>query len=115
MGASAAGNPLLPFEIWQPPVDIYRTPSGWLVKMDLAGVTPEDIQVRIEGSTLTVEGSRRDWLASAGLQHYSMEISYSRFSRSVTLPCVIQSARWEKEYRDGMLLVTLHCDESPSS
>ena len=44
---------------WRPPVDIYRTGEGWLVKCDLAGVRREDIQVTAAGRRLTISGVRR--------------------------------------------------------
>ena len=51
---------------WQPSADIYRTPEGWLVKFDLAGVRPEDIIVAVQNSHLIVRGTRRDWLVEQG-------------------------------------------------
>ena len=73
-------------ERWQPPVDVYRSPRGWLLKFDLAGVRPEDVQVRIAGSRVTVSGVRRDWILEQGYSYHSMEISYNRFERVIELP-----------------------------
>src|SRR5205823_4518883 len=72
---------------WCPAADLYRTPSGWLVKLDLAGVRPEDVRVQAQGRRLTVSGCRRDCTLTEGTSHYHMEISYSRFQRSFDLPC----------------------------
>lgn len=95
---------------WQPSADIYRTSSGWLVKFDLAGVRPDEIQVRLESRGLTVSGVRRDWSIAECQHSYSMEISYNRFQRTVKLPCEVEHARTSTEYRDGMLLVRLECE-----
>lgn len=94
---------------WKPSADVYRTRGGWLVKFDLAGVRPTDIQVGISGRRLIVRGQRRDWVVeeSQGCSAYSMEISYSTFERCVELPCDLDPARTITEYRDGMLLVQL--------
>jgi HSP20 family protein len=93
--------------VWQPAADVYRTAGGWLVKFDLAGVRPEDIEVEICGSLLTIRGARRDWMVEEGHRAYSLEISYSRFQKSVQLPCELEGASLRCQSRDGMLLVQL--------
>ena len=94
---------------WSPPVDIYRTRSGWLVKFDLAGVARSDLQLALSGRHLTVRGRRRDWCVEAGAacSAYSMEITYSEFERTVELPGEVEHLRVITDYRDGMLLVQL--------
>ncbi len=91
--------------VWQPPADVYRTRKGWLVKLDLAGVRPEDVQVSVSGDRLTVRGARRDWCLQEGCSHYQMEIRYSAFERCLTLPCDLDHARVSAEHRHGMLLI----------
>jgi HSP20 family protein len=100
--------------IWQPAVDVYQTRDGWLVKFDLAGVRPEDIRVRVAGSDLTVHGTRRDWCLEEGCCHFLMEIAYSRFERTVSLPGNLEQARVTMEHRHGMLLVRVRT-EAPQS
>jgi HSP20 family protein len=92
---------------WQPSVDVYHAPTAWLVKFDLAGVRPEDIEVVLDGQRLIVRGVRRDWTILEGQQAYSMEISYNRFERVVQLPVNVETSRFASEYRDGMFLVSI--------
>lgn len=92
---------------FQPPVDIYRAPSGWLLKFDLAGVRPQDVEVAVGGCRVTVRGVRRDWLIEEGIASYSMEIAYNSFARTLELPCELDLAEVHTEFRDGMLLVRL--------
>ena len=95
-------------EQWQPAADIYQTKWGWVLKFDLAGVRMEDVHIEISRQTVTVSGVRRDWLLDdAGCRHYSMEISYSRFQRTIELPDDIQTARMAVEYKDGILTVRI--------
>lgn len=92
---------------WQPSVDVYRAERAWLVKFDLAGVCPEDLEVALDHQRLTVRGYRRDWVILDGQQAYSMEIAYNRFERVVELPVDLESAQIVSEYRDGMFLVRI--------
>jgi HSP20 family protein len=95
-------------EAWQPPVDVYRGRCGWLLKFDLAGVRPEDVQVRISGSRITVSGVRRDWVLEQGYVHHSMEISYNRFERTINLPGDLCNAEFSLESIHGLLLVRVN-------
>ena len=91
--------------VWRPAADVYRTPHGWLVKFDLAGVRPGDVALETAGPRLTLRGTRRDCFHEAGCRHYRLEIAYSQFERTVELPCDLRRAALRTEHRDGMLLV----------
>jgi ATP-dependent Lon protease len=78
-------------EAWQPKADVHRVPDGWLVKLELAGVRPEDVRLSVRGNTLLVQGTRRDESLREGLNCYLMEIAYSRFER------VLEQARKQLE------------------
>jgi HSP20 family molecular chaperone IbpA len=92
---------------WSPQADIYRTPTGWLVVFDLAGVSPDEVTVDATRSELRVAGVRRDRFVRKGFLQHSMEISYSRFERVLRLPCTAEDCSIRTEYLDGMLLITL--------
>jgi HSP20 family protein len=92
---------------WRPATDVYRTPDGWLVKFELAGVLPEDIELSVRARALRVRGRRRDCCLEPECRQVHMEIAYSRFERQVELPGDLQSARVETEFRHGMLLVRI--------
>jgi len=62
-------------------------------------------------SRLLISGIRRDPLAEHGWEHYSMEIPYSRFTCSVTLPHDLEEAGLQTEYLDGMLLIRVRFAE----
>jgi len=89
----------------EPPVDVYRTPCGWTIKVELAGVALGDITVELNGTALTVRGVRRDWIMEQGWQHHSMEISYCHFRRDIELPAGARGGLISSEYRPGMLLI----------
>jgi HSP20 family protein len=92
---------------WQPPADIYRTRDGWLVKVDLAGVKPEDVKLSAGGSQLRIRGLRSDWCVADECRCYHMEIAYSTFDRVLTMPCDLDQAQISAEHKEGMLLVRI--------
>jgi len=104
--------PTDPFQrsMWQPAVDVYRTSTGWLVKFELAGVRPGDVQLIIQGNQLTLRGERRDWCAEEGGRYYRLEIAYSQFERIVELPCELSESRITTDYQFGLLLVRIETE-----
>jgi HSP20 family protein len=97
--------------LWNPAADVYRTQDGWLVKLDLAGVKAEDIQITLDDDLLRVSGRRRDGFCGEGISHYQLEITYSRFEKVIQFPCSIDKATIERDYRDGLLLLHLYENE----
>lgn len=97
--------------LWYPAADVYRTRDGWVVKLELAGVAPEELEVRIEGDTLRVAGCRRDETRSESVSYHQLEITYSRFEKSIRFPCPIEGASVERRYKDGLLILHLQSPE----
>ncbi|MFO0926908.1 MAG: Hsp20/alpha crystallin family protein [Gemmataceae bacterium] len=99
---------------WQPNTDVYRTPAGWLIKFELAGVRADDIDLQVLGGRMTLRGVRRDCVLESPLArdlprltHDRMEIAYSGFERTLELPCDLRRADITTDFRDGMLLVRI--------
>lgn len=97
---------------WKPLVDVYRTPDGWLVKFELAGVRAEDVDLQVLGGRMHLRGVRRDGVLEEARKsgrslpvHHRMEIAYSRFERALDLPCDLKRAEITTTFADGLLLV----------
>jgi HSP20 family protein len=105
MGASEVG-------LWRPAADVYHDRDGWLVKFELAGMRPEDIDLEVLGRRMTLRGVRRDLTPKEQCRCFQMEIAYSRFERTLELPCQLDRADIATEYRDGMLLVRIQTEEN---
>jgi HSP20 family protein len=97
---------------WQPAADVYRTRRGWLVKLDLAGVRPGDVELVAHGNCLTIRGHRRDCSLEEGCHCYRLEITYDRFERTLELPCNLDHAHVTAEHHEGMLLVRIQTEEA---
>ena len=93
--------------LWYPAADVYQTPDGWLVKVELAGVSAEDIHIEIHGKVLHIAGCRKDKTCEAGVSYQQMEITYSHFEKSLDFPSSIEKAKLEHNYEDGLLMIYL--------
>jgi HSP20 family protein len=94
-------------KLWFPAADVYRTPDGWLVKVELAGVLAEDIEIDIQGNVLYLAGCRKDRSCAVGMSFQQMEITYSRFEKTLKFPAMIEGARVEHNFEDGLLIIRL--------
>lgn len=93
--------------LWNPAADVYRSPEGWVVKVDLAGVCSDDLEIKISGALLTIRGCRRDTVYREGFSYHQMEITYSRFEKLIQFPTPIEGATTAHDYRDGFLIIKL--------
>ena len=98
--------------LWCPAADVYRTSDGWIVKLDLAGIKPDDMEVVVSGATLHVSGCRRDTFYGESISYQQLEITYSRFERTFSFPCSIEDAHLLRHYRDGLLILHLKSEEN---
>lgn len=95
--------------LWNPAADVYRSDQGWIVKVDLAGICSDELEIEIDKSSLRIRGCRRDTLFKAGFSYQQMEITYSRFEKTIQFPCAIEEASVAHDYHDGFLIVNLRC------
>jgi HSP20 family protein len=94
-------------QLWYPAADVYQTPEGWLVKVELAGVSAEDIELDIQGNILYIAGSRKDRSCTGELSYHQMEITYSSFEKTLKFPASIEGAVVEHNFENGLLLIRL--------
>jgi len=97
--------------LWNPSADVYRSPDGWIVKLDLAGVCSDDLEIEVRDSLLTIRGCRKDTHYREGFVYHQMEITYSRFEKSIQFPCPLETASVERQYDDGFLIINVHCQQ----
>jgi len=92
---------------WAPAVDVYETEQNLVVKAELAGIDPKDVDIRVENHTLFIHGERKaEKDVKEGLYH-RVERSYGAFSRSFTLPATVSTENVTADYKDGVLTIAL--------
>jgi HSP20 family protein len=87
--------------------DIAETPETVVVKAEVPGINPKEIEVSVNENTLTLRGEKKDEKEEKGKNFHRIERSYGVFSRTIVLPCPVDGTRTEAESKDGVLTITL--------
>jgi HSP20 family protein len=90
-----------------PPVDIYEDEHKIALKIEVPGIDEKDIDVRIEGNTLTVHGERKLEKEEKEENFRRVERHYGSFTRSFTLPGSVDPGQVSADYDKGMLKISL--------
>jgi HSP20 family protein len=92
---------------WAPAIDIYEHDNNIVLKAELPGVDPKDVDIRIENNVLTISGERKFDSEVKKENYHRVERAYGTFTRSFTLPTMVDSGAVKAEFKDGVLRVTL--------
>ena len=92
---------------WSPAVDVYEDDHNVVLKAELPGVDPNDVELRVEGSTLFLKGERKFEKESKEENYHLIERSYGSFLRTFELPNTVDASNVSANYNDGVLTVTL--------
>ena len=92
---------------WAPAVDILEQNGNIVLKAELPGIDPKDVDVRVENNILTLRGERKFDEEVQKDSYHRVERSYGNFTRSFTLPNVVDTEKIKAEFKDGVLRMTL--------
>ncbi|PYX05238.1 MAG: molecular chaperone [Acidobacteria bacterium] len=90
-----------------PPMDIYEDEHNITLKMEVPGIDEKDIDVRVEGNTLTVHGERKFEKEEKEENYRRVERQYGSFTRSFTLPSSVDPSQVSANYDKGVLKISL--------
>jgi HSP20 family protein len=90
-----------------PPVDVYEDEHKIVLKLEVPGIKQEDLDVRLENSTLTVRGERKFEKEEKKENFQRVERRYGSFSRVFSLPTSVDSENVTAEYDSGVLKLEL--------
>ena len=92
---------------WSPAVDIYETEGEITVHAELPGVDRKDIALNLEKNVLTLKGERRFEKETKQENYHRIERAYGAFSRSFSIPAIVDEEKIRAEYKDGILRISL--------
>ncbi|HON93387.1 MAG TPA: Hsp20/alpha crystallin family protein [Sedimentisphaerales bacterium] len=90
-----------------PAIDVAEKDDAILVRAEVPGCKPEDIDVSVCGNTLTLSGEKKESHEANGEGYYHMESTWGSFRREVSLPAEVDSNKIQAVVKDGVLSVTL--------
>ncbi len=89
-----------------PPLNVAEDQESLYVRAELPGISPEDIEISVEGETLTLRGERK-LLAAENVSYHRREREAGRFRRILTLPMRINPETVNATFKNGVLKITL--------
>jgi HSP20 family protein len=95
------------FEGWEPSVDVYEDKDKTTIRAELPGMKKDDIQIALNGDTITISGERKQEEEHGDGQNYRSERFFGRFMRTITLSHAVDPRNIDASYKDGVLTITL--------
>jgi HSP20 family protein len=98
-----------------PAVDVVETKDSILVKAEIPGIDPKELDITITGDLLTIKGEKNSEREEKGKNFHRIERSSGSFSRTVQIPSHADTSKVSAGYKDGVLTVTLSKREEAKS
>lgn len=92
---------------WAPPVDLCETSDRYQLVVELPGLARDDVHIRVQQNTLTVEGERPAASDARRELYHRVERGHGRFSRSFRLREPIDAEAITADLREGVLNITV--------
>ena len=90
---------------WEPNTDVYATDNGLVIKVELAGMRSEHLEITVEGNRLRISGERPDGCRAPKCSFLVMEISYGPFESVLELPPGYDLSQAKAAYLNGFLRI----------
>jgi HSP20 family protein len=90
---------------WVPNTDVYSTDEGLVIKVELAGMKSDSLEITVEGNRLRIAGTRPDNCRAPKCNFLVMEISYGPFESILELPPAYDLTRAKAAYLNGFLRI----------
>ncbi len=92
---------------WYPSADITETKDAFTVKVELPGVTKENVKITLQENILTIQGEKKLESESKDRSVHRIERNYGAFSRSFRMPSSVKGEKIDAGYKDGVLTIVL--------
>jgi HSP20 family protein len=99
---------------WVPNTDVYVMDGGLVIKVELAGMRREDLELTVDGNRLKISGHRPDGCRAPKCTFLVMEINYGAFESIIELPPGYELGQAKAAYQNGFLRIDVP-EKSPTS
>jgi len=94
-------------ESWSPAVDILEKDGDLILRAELPGMTEKQIELKLEGNTLTLKGERKLENEDKKNNYHRVESFYGSFMRTFRLPDTVDMGKISADYKNGVLTITM--------
>ena len=95
------------FGEWFPEFDLSETKDALVVKAEVPGISPKDINISLFDNTLTIKGEKRQQMDEKNENYHYVGRSYGTFARAIPLPREVEGDKVKASYKDGVLTILL--------
>jgi HSP20 family protein len=92
---------------WMPALEFVDAGDNFVLKAQLPGIDPKDVDVQVTREAISISGERRYENTEEKSGYVRSEFRYGKFHRTLRLPAHIQNDSVQAEYKDGILTLTL--------
>lgn len=92
---------------WMPALDVSETKDSLIIKAEVPGMKPEDIDISLSGDLLTIKGEKKQKTEEKKESFHRIETRYGAFSRTIRVPVSVNSDKIEASYDKGVLKIVL--------
>jgi HSP20 family protein len=90
-----------------PLINVWTSENGAIVRAEIPGVAPEDVDISLVNDTLTLRGSRNPDELNEGESRHRQERGYGQFTRSLRLPFSVEADHVQANFSNGVLRITV--------
>jgi HSP20 family protein len=90
-----------------PAAELEDTPEALVLKLELPGIDPKDVDVEVTAQSVSITGERRSEKTAQDNGAFHTEFRYGKFQRTISLPARVQNTNATADYRDGILSLRL--------
>jgi HSP20 family protein len=102
---SAEGGEAREAAAWVPAIDVAETQDRFVITAELPGVEPDDVDISVENSVLTLRGDRRFYRETKEDDFHRIERRFGNFARSITLPSTADPQGIKASFDAGVLTI----------
>jgi HSP20 family protein len=95
---------------WSPSVEIFETPESMVIRVEVAGIEQQALDVELKENSLVVAGDRK-FEEAEGRNYHRVERAYGVFRRVFSLPMPVRQDQIHAELKNGVLEITLLKEE----
>ncbi len=99
--------------VWSPRTDLLETDDSFRLRLDVPGMSKDDITINLQNNTLTVSGERTSERTEEDEEYVRVERAFGTFHRTFTLPDAVDVEQIEAAYDNGVL--TIHVPKTETS